>query len=256
MDLLEQALNQLAPKKVGIQEFSESSDFCGKNLFPAQTVLLKLIFLEELTGPEEDILNYWIEGGRNGTEIMISPNVRERVEWLRENDYPHFREVALVGGRRSSKGFMTGLAMASVMWSCYDDKTEVLTNQGWRLFADLSENDLMATLSKEGFVEYQKPIKLIQKEYDGVLLTHENKSLNFSVTPNHRMLVDHAEKHRRTIPFFVPAADLTRIRQRVIPKTASLSRTGTGETFILPTPENKEHDKITRRPLPLKGVAI
>jgi hypothetical protein len=117
MDLLAQALNQLAPKNVGIEEFSESSAYCNKPLFPAQAVLLKTIFLEELTGPEEDILSYWIAGGRNGTEITISPNVRERVEWLREAGYPHFREIALVGGRRSSKGFMTGLAMASVMWS-------------------------------------------------------------------------------------------------------------------------------------------
>jgi len=117
MDLLAQALNQLAPKNVGIEEFSESSSYCNKPLFPAQAVLLKTIFLEELTGPEEDILSYWIAGGRNGTEITISPNVRERVEWLRGAGYPHFREIALVGGRRSSKGFMTGLAMASVMWS-------------------------------------------------------------------------------------------------------------------------------------------
>ena len=116
MDLLAQALNQLAPKKVGIEEFAESSEYCNKNLYPGQAVLLKTIFLEELTGQEEDILTYWINGGRNGTEIGISPNVRERVEWCREAGYPHFREVALVGGRRSSKGFCTGLAMGKVMW--------------------------------------------------------------------------------------------------------------------------------------------
>src|SRR5271166_1416883 len=116
MDLLAQALNQLAPKHVGIEEFSESSDFCNKVLYPAQTTLLKLIFLEELTGQEEDILTGWINGGRNGTEIAISPNVRERVEWCRAAGYPHFREVALVGGRRSSKGFCTGLAMGKLMW--------------------------------------------------------------------------------------------------------------------------------------------
>ncbi len=116
MDLLDQALNQLAPKQVGIVEFAESSDFCNKALYPAQAVLLKTIFLEELTGPEEDILSYWIKGGRNGTEIEIAPNVRERVQWLRENDHPHFSEVVLVGGRRSSKGFMTGVSMAKLMW--------------------------------------------------------------------------------------------------------------------------------------------
>lgn len=93
-----------------------ASKNCNKVLYPAQTVLLKLIFLEELTGPEEDILDWWIQGGRNGTEITLSPDIRGRVDWLRDHDYPHFREVDLVGGRRSSKGFCTGIAMAKVMW--------------------------------------------------------------------------------------------------------------------------------------------
>lgn len=117
MDLLSQALNQLAPKDVGIEEFTESSEYCGRNLYPGQRVLLKTMFLEELTGEEEDILSFWIRGGHNGNDFVISPNIRERVEWLREAGYPHFREIALVGGRRSSKGFCTGVAMAKVMWT-------------------------------------------------------------------------------------------------------------------------------------------
>ena len=118
MKLLDQVENSLAPKKISIIEFAESSDFCGKALYPRQVVLLKLLNLEELTGEEEDVLDYWIAGGRNGSEIVISPNVRERSEWLRENNYPHFREAILVGGRRSSKGFCTGIQMAYIMWNC------------------------------------------------------------------------------------------------------------------------------------------
>jgi hypothetical protein len=70
------------------------------------------MFLEELTGKEEDVLTYWINGGRNGNEILISPKIRERMDYLREQNFPHFREVVLVGGRRSSKGFVTGLALS------------------------------------------------------------------------------------------------------------------------------------------------
>jgi hypothetical protein len=118
MDLLAQALNQLAPKDVGIEEFTESSDYCNKALYPPQRVLLKTIFLEELTGEEEDILTYWINGGHNGTDIVVPSDIRDRVEWLRGAGYSHFREIALVGGRRSSKGFCTGVAMAKSMWNC------------------------------------------------------------------------------------------------------------------------------------------
>lgn len=106
----------LSGKRIGIEEFCESSDFCSKRLYPRQKLLLKLIFLEELTGQEEDVLTYWLDGGRNGNEIVISPMIRERMDTLREMGYNHFREVVLVGGRRSSKGYVTGLTMAKKLW--------------------------------------------------------------------------------------------------------------------------------------------
>lgn len=116
LDLLDQVENSLTINRVGIEEFAESDQFCDKPLYPRQKLLLKLIYLEELTGKEEDALNYWINGGRNGNEINLSPNIRERITYLRENGYSHFREIVLVGGRRSSKGFCTGMAMAKCMY--------------------------------------------------------------------------------------------------------------------------------------------
>ncbi len=116
IDLLDQVENSLTINKVGIEEFAESDQFCNKPLYPRQKALLKLVFLEELTGDEEDIIDWWIQGGRNGTEIQISPNIRDKVGYLREHGYNHFREVDLAAGRRASKGFVTGMAMGKVMW--------------------------------------------------------------------------------------------------------------------------------------------
>lgn len=115
-DLLEQVESSLKTSSVSVVEFAESDQFCDKPLYPRQRLLLKLIFLEELDGDEEDVLDYWIAGGRNGGEISISPNIRERTQYLRDHGYKHFREIDLVGGRRASKGFVTGIAMAKVMW--------------------------------------------------------------------------------------------------------------------------------------------
>jgi hypothetical protein len=115
-DFFSEISKNLSHKKVGIEEFSESSDYCGKRLYPRQLVLLKLIFLEEMTGKEEDILTHWLNGGRNGNEILLSPKIRERRDYLRGLNYSHFREIVLVGGRRSSKGFVTGMAMAKKMY--------------------------------------------------------------------------------------------------------------------------------------------
>lgn len=118
IDLFDQIEKTLAPRKISVIEFAESSEYCNKPLYPRQEVLLKIFFLEELAGWEEDVLTHWLNGGRNGTEITISPNIRERMEYLRENGYKHFREIVLAGGRRSSKGFITGVSMAKVMWDC------------------------------------------------------------------------------------------------------------------------------------------
>jgi hypothetical protein len=111
-NLLEQFSNSLVRDDVGIAEFCESSDYCGKQLYPRQRVLLKLIFLEELNGYEEDVLTEWIKSSETGGEVTISPKIRERVQWLRDNHYPHFSVVQIVGGRRSGKGYMTGGAIA------------------------------------------------------------------------------------------------------------------------------------------------
>ena len=105
----------ITARNVSIAEFAESSAYCGKPLYPFQRMLLKLIFLEEMTGQEEDLLSQWIKGGRDG-EVIVSPDLRERRDYMREVGAEHFNEVDLVGGRRSSKGFITGLAGASKLW--------------------------------------------------------------------------------------------------------------------------------------------
>lgn len=117
--LLADMQKRFSPVKVGISEFSQSSDYCGKELFPLQEVLLKFIFLEEMTGQEEDLLTFMIQGGRNG-EILMSPDLRKRRDWCRDQGYDHFGEVVMVGGRRSSKGHITGLAGAYKLFKTRD----------------------------------------------------------------------------------------------------------------------------------------
>ncbi|MDE2100438.1 MAG: hypothetical protein KGL39_24510 [Patescibacteria group bacterium] len=72
---------------------------------------MKLIFLEEMSGEEEDLLTFMINGGR-GREIELSPGIRERRDHCRAKGYGHFSQVIFTGGRRSSKGHLTGIAGA------------------------------------------------------------------------------------------------------------------------------------------------
>lgn len=116
IDLIRQFGQGLVKKKVGIIEFAESDQFCNKPLYPRQRVLLKLIFLEELDGYEEDVLTEWIKSTDEGGEVRIAPKIRERMQMLRDRNYPHFTTIQLVEGRRSGKGYMTGAAIAKKVY--------------------------------------------------------------------------------------------------------------------------------------------
>lgn len=115
LDLVGQLEASFDRQPISIVEFAESAKYCNKTLYPRQKLLLKLFFLEELNDQEEAILDRWIAGGQNGDEIEISPFIRERIAYLKENGYKHFREIVLVGGRRCSKGFITGVSMAKLV---------------------------------------------------------------------------------------------------------------------------------------------
>lgn len=108
---------------------------------------------------------------------------------------------------------------------CYDDQTEVLTEHGWMLFRDVPEGAKVATRSDEGGLEWQTPIGRTDKPYSGELRTYLSNSVNFAVTPNHRMLVDSASPQHRGNPYIVQAGDLNLGRYSV-PLVAHADRSG------------------------------
>jgi len=76
---------------------------------------------------------------------------------------------------------------------CYDDKTEILTDSGWKLFKDLDKTEKVATLnSNNGYLEYQKPEKYITQSNHKKLYKVNNRAISFAVTGNHNMWVSPA----------------------------------------------------------------
>ena len=73
--------------------------------------------------------------------------------------------------------------------ACYDDETEVLTKDGWKLFRDLDKtNDLVATLNPvTNTVEFCKPSDYIEYKYSGNMITIKTKNCDLVITPNHNL---------------------------------------------------------------------
>src|SRR5436309_7636184 len=53
---------------------------------------------------------------------------------------------------------------------CYDDATEVLTDEGWKPWPRVSGDELFATRSIAGALEYQPALRPVRKEYRGHMI--------------------------------------------------------------------------------------
>ena len=71
---------------------------------------------------------------------------------------------------------------------CYDDSTDVLTDTGWKAWPDVVGDELFATRTVDGRIEYQPALRLVRKEYRGHMIGFKGMSLDLMVTPDHRVL--------------------------------------------------------------------
>lgn len=79
----------------------------------------------------------------------------------------------------------------SIGFTCYDDCTEILTDEGWKLFKDLNKNENVMTLNpKTDEIEWKRPYEYIESAYDGDMHIYKNKYVDLKVTPNHNMYVN------------------------------------------------------------------
>jgi hypothetical protein len=72
-------------------------------------------------------------------------------------------------------------------FACYDDKTEVLTDQGWIHFKDLTKQHKVATLVDGKKLVYETPEAIQHYNHDGKMYQIDSNQINLCVTPNHKM---------------------------------------------------------------------
>ena len=82
--------------------------------------LLKLIYLETetMTDYDRDVIGQWAEGFKNfHAPIGVQPDIWDRIDYLKNNNFTHFPHVQMVMGRRASKGIMGGIVGAErIAW--------------------------------------------------------------------------------------------------------------------------------------------
>ena len=73
---------------------------------------------------------------------------------------------------------------------CFDEETEILTENGWKLFKDLKKDERVATLNlKKDLFEWEIPTNIIKEPYCGEMFHFVARCFDLLVTPNHKLLV-------------------------------------------------------------------
>lgn len=95
-----------------------------------------------------------------------------------------------------SEGFSStrdenGVSKRSGSWShamCYSSDTEILTDRGWKYVTEVTREDVLATLNPNSHcLEWEVPRAIHKYEFEGELHHFKRQSIDFLVTPNHRM---------------------------------------------------------------------
>jgi hypothetical protein len=108
-------------------------------------------------------------------------------------------------------GFQDGLVI------CYDDKTRVLTADGWKYFKDVEEGALIPSVNLcNNNVEFVKNKNTVILDYFGGEMVHfTSKSIDLLVTPEHRVVAGVSRGQNRFSEFkFCYAKDLVGKRFR------------------------------------------
>lgn len=75
--------------------------------------------------------------------------------------------------------------------ACYDDITEVLTDNGFKLFKDLTKEDKVAQYLPDGSIEFVIPTEYYNMPYKGTMVRYYTNGYSYVdcvVTPNHKMV--------------------------------------------------------------------
>lgn len=75
--------------------------------------------------------------------------------------------------------------------ACYDDITEVLTENGFKLFKDLTKEDKVAQYLENGSIEFVTPTSYYNMPYNGKMVKYYTDGYGYVdcvVTPNHKMV--------------------------------------------------------------------
>lgn len=123
---------------------------------------------------------------------------------------------------------------------CYDEKTEVLTDAGWKYFRDLTGKELFYSLNPDSWqVELLPSAGNVVKEYSGPMLHIRGAGVDLLTTPNHKHYVNTSWDKRRSEWRLATSLELMQEQGRVTMKRNCSPIPGELPTWISPWEDSK-----------------
>ena len=105
---------------------------------------------------------------------------------------------------------------------CYVEGTEVLTNEGFVDFREITDSTLIANYQENGEINFTEPTEIIVGDYKGDIFKFEGQRYNLAVTPNHRMIRHNTRMGDR---FEVEIAEKISLHNHKVPVSGYLKAT-------------------------------
>jgi thymidylate synthase ThyX len=203
---------------------------------------------EEGPNPGELVVEF---GGRacyRSWEPGLNPNVTK----VRTDQREYFANILRSGHGSVLEHANYSFALHNVSRVfCYDEKTEVLTLDGWKAWPEVDGSETFATVNPDDeTLEYQAATEYFVGDYDGDMYRVKSEQVDLLVTPNHRMWIraqDTQARKRGEEPFRVRHAhEIFRKRVSYL-KTAVWRGQEAGEVEIPGTKRVYQcHDRATK----------
>jgi thymidylate synthase (FAD) len=130
--------------------------------------------------------------------LQCYPNPEQVIYQAAKNDYSeipiHHQEIP----NPSDCGkwvVRTLLANDRGHYGCYSSDTEVLTENGWVFWPEITKESVLAAYNNEtGLVNFENPTSVQRWDYIGKMYRLVGHALDFLVSPDHRMIVQSRKK--------------------------------------------------------------
>jgi len=122
--------------------------------------------------------------------------------------------------------------------TCQCGEAQILTNEGWKLIKNVSDNEKIYTLNENGEIELKQIYERKIHHYRGDMVHLEGRNINVIVTPNHKFpIINKNTKKRSTITadeiLIAFQKENNNLSNYYIPKNASIKEFDTKDNFII-----------------------